>query len=116
MEGYVYGGLELYRDMFNSIAIMSGLDVVGSFVRVMLLLGLTIVIAQAVFSQRPQEILRWFITMFFVGSVAFIPKTTVVIHDRLSGGAPAVVDNVPLAIGLIFSIASTAGAPPDSRS
>lgn len=109
MEGYVYGGLELYRDMFNSIAIMSGLDVVGSFVRVMLLLGLTIVIAQAVFSQRPQEILRWFITMFFVGSVAFIPKTTVVIHDRLSGGAPAVVDNVPLAVGLIFSIASTAG-------
>lgn len=108
MEGYVYGGLELYRDMFNSIAIMSGLDAVGSFIRVMLLLGLIIVIAQAVFSQRPQEILRWFITAFFVFSVAFIPKTTVVIHDRLSGEPPAVVDNVPLAVGLIFSIASTA--------
>jgi conjugal transfer mating pair stabilization protein TraG len=109
MEGYVYGGLELYRDMFNAIAIMAGLSVIESLIRVVLLLGLVIVVAQAAFNQRPAAILQWFISAFAIFSLTIVPKTTVVIHDRLSTGAPAVVDNVPLAVGLVFSIASTAG-------
>tara|TARA_R110000744_G_scaffold91550_1_gene177548 strand:- start:69763 stop:72657 length:2895 start_codon:yes stop_codon:yes gene_type:complete len=109
MEGYVYGGLDLYRDMFNAIAIMAGLSAVESLIRVTLLLGLAMVLFQAAFNQRPAMILQWFITAFVIFSITILPKSTVVIHDRLQPGAPAVVDNVPLAVALVFSIASTAG-------
>jgi len=109
MEGYVYGGLDLYRDMFNAIAIMAGLSAVESLIRVTLLLGLAMVLFQAAFNQRPAMILQWFITAFVIFSITIFPKSTVVIHDRLQPSAPAVVDNVPLAVALVFSIASTAG-------
>jgi len=109
MEGYVYGGLELYRDMFNAIAMMAGLDAVSSFLRLMLLMGLIIVVFQVVFSQKPQEILRWLVSAVFILGVAIVPKSSVVIHDRLAPAAPVVVDNVPLAVALVFSVATTAG-------
>ncbi|GLK53547.1 MULTISPECIES: conjugal transfer protein TraG N-terminal domain-containing protein [Alphaproteobacteria] len=109
MEAYVYGGKEIYVQAFNAIAIMSGLDSVSSLIRLVLLIGLAMVLIQVAFTNKVKEILSWFLTATTILAVGFVPKSDVVIHDRIGGGAPTVVANVPLAVAFVFSVSSTAG-------
>lgn len=109
MEAYVYGGQQLYANVFNAIAILAGTDAIASFFRLILLIGLLVAVAGAALSMNLKGIFKWFLTSVMIFGAMIVPKTDVVIHDRVGPGAPIVVANVPLAVGFVFSTASTAG-------
>ena len=109
MEGFVYGGLDHYVNAFNAIAMMMGNSVIDSLIRLVMLIGLVMVIVSAAFSLNLKETVMWFAGALLIMAVVLVPRTTVIIHDRLSVGAPVAVDNVPMAVGLVFSLSSTIG-------
>ncbi|VXD00922.1 conserved membrane hypothetical protein [Oceanicaulis sp. 350] len=109
MDAVVYGGQDIYVSIFNSIAIMMGTSAFGSFIRVIMLLGLVMLIFQTAFKMDIKSIIQWVITIAVIQGLLFIPKTTVHISDRLSTGTPVAVANVPLGLGFLFSVTSQAG-------
>jgi conjugal transfer mating pair stabilization protein TraG len=109
MEGFVYGGLDHYVNAFNAIAMMMGNSVIDSLIRLVMLIGLVMVIVSAAFSLNLKETVMWFAGALLIMAVILVPRTTIIIHDRLSVGAPVAVDNVPMAVGLVFSLSSTIG-------
>lgn len=109
MEAYVYGGQQLYANVFNAIAILAGTDAIASFFRLILLIGLLVAVGGAALSMNLKGIFKWFLTSVMIFGAMIVPKTDVVIHDRIGPGAPIVVANVPLAVGFVFATASTAG-------
>jgi conjugal transfer mating pair stabilization protein TraG len=109
MDAVVYGGQDIYVSIFNSIAIMMGTSAFGSFIRVIMLLGLVMLIFQTAFKMDIKSIIQWVITIAVTQGLLFIPKTTVHISDRLSTGTPVAVANVPLGLGFLFSVTSQAG-------
>ena len=109
MDAIVYGGQDIYVSIFNSIAIMMGTSAFGSFIRVIMLLGLLMLIFQTAFKMDIKSIIQWVITIAVIQGLLFVPKTTVHISDRLSTGTPVAVANVPLGLGFLFSVTSQAG-------
>tara|TARA_R110002096_G_scaffold93194_2_gene210279 strand:+ start:1612 stop:4566 length:2955 start_codon:yes stop_codon:yes gene_type:complete len=109
MDAIVYGGKEHYIQAFNAIAIMIGQDSISSLIRLVLLLGLMIILFQVAMSRQVGDVIKWFLTASVILSIGFVPKTDVVIHDRVNPGVPTTVANVPLVLAFTFSVASTAG-------
>ena len=109
MEAYVYGGKEHYIQAFNAIAMLSGTDSISSLIRLVMLMGLVMVLAQVAFTLQLRQVMNWFLSATTLLFVAFVPKSDVVIHDRVTVGAPTVVANVPIGLAFIFSVATTAG-------
>jgi conjugal transfer mating pair stabilization protein TraG len=109
-EVAVYGGGELYRSIFNAVALMTSMDAASSMIALAMMLGLIFGIIKAVWDVNIGKILKWYLMCAVIYGVLWVPKVTVQVVDRLN---PAVtyanVANVPLGVGVTASLISRVG-------
>ena len=98
-----HGGLDIYTQLFNAIAAMTGSSNYVTFLRLIVLLGLVFVLFETVVKMDIHRSARWFGLVFLFYSVALVPKVTVTIEDTLINQVRA-VDNVPLGVALPASL------------
>src|ERR1051325_2693703 len=110
-EIYAYGNVESLNGVFNAIAaIMGGGDYLD-LIRTIALLGLLIALFSGLLSPNRAQFhgWGWFAGFMLVYSLAFVPKATVVVIDKL-GSKPAVaIDNVPLGVAFFGHVTSKVG-------
>lgn len=102
-EIFTYGNGDFLRLVFNAIAMMFGSDNYLTAIKISALMGFIGVLVRAAFDRNVLESFRWFIAMLMLCWVVMVPKSTVIITDRVNMADSAVVANVP------FGLAATAG-------
>ena len=109
-EFRAYGSGDLYHDIFNAVALMSGANAMDSLIRLVLVLGVAMAIVKAVTDFNIGSIVRWFLFATIIYGVLWVPKVTVQVEDRLDPAAVyPTVANVPLGVGLSASLVSQVG-------
>jgi len=108
-EIFTYGGGEILRDLFNGIAAVVGTSSYGTLLKLMGVFGLSWALLETAFHQRFSINIRWFITFFLVMNLILIPKTSVMIIDRVKGSTPYAIENVPMGLAFFASVASRIG-------
>lgn len=111
MDGtiYTYGGGEILRNIFNSIAIMTNGGLFKSLFMIGMACGAFWVIAKAFFSTQIETIfLRFFLPALAITSLLMLPKAKVHIEDGYTK-APIVIDNIPWLIAKPSEMISTLG-------
>ena len=99
---YCYGGIDIYRDVFNAIAMLNGDHrfmhslmtigvIVGAFWSLVIMVGGDMV--------RP--FLSWMIPMTVIQTVFLTPTKTVHLIDVVQAGRHETVDNVPYGLALM---------------
>ncbi|MGV0005363.1 MAG: conjugal transfer protein TraG N-terminal domain-containing protein [Candidatus Porifericomitaceae bacterium WSBS_2022_MAG_OTU9] len=103
-----YGGGEFLRLVINGVAALTATnDYVGAL-RVVALIALLWVLIEAAFgAQRPNY--GWLFAMVMVYLTLLVPRTEVIITDRIDPTNNAVVSNVPLGMAVFTSFASKIG-------
>ncbi|OYW83511.1 MAG: hypothetical protein B7Z26_00390, partial [Asticcacaulis sp. 32-58-5] len=106
----VYGGGELYRSIFNAVALMTNMSATSSMIALAMMLGLVFGLVKAIFDVNIGKILKWYIMCAIIYGVLWVPKVTVQVVDRLNPGVTyANVANVPLGVGVASSLISRVG-------
>lgn len=107
-EIYAYYDVDTLTSVFNAIvAIMGGSGFI-SLLKTAALLGMLMAFSQMLFGKN-FEGLHWFMGMFIVYGVLFIPRANVVIIDRVASQPPTVVANVPLGLAFFGHVTSKVG-------
>ncbi len=99
MDIITYGGIDIYFQLFNAIAAITGSNNYVTFLRLIVLMGLVFVLFETVVKMDIHRSLRWFGLVFLFYSIALVPKVTVHIDDKLTNTIKA-VDNVPLGVAI----------------
>lgn len=106
----VYGGGELYRSIFNAVALMTNMSATSSMIALAMMLGLVFGLVKAIFDVNIGKILKWYIMCAIIYGVLWVPKVTVQVVDRLNPSVTyANVANVPLGVGVASSLISRVG-------
>jgi conjugal transfer mating pair stabilization protein TraG len=106
---YTYGGGEILRNIFNSIAIMTTGGLFQSLLVIGMACGAFWVLAKSFFSPQIETIfLRFFLPAIAITCLLMLPKSKVHIEDAYTR-APIVIDNVPWLIAKPAEIISTLG-------
>lgn len=105
-----YGGGEILRDIFNSIAMIFGK---GSIMQPLTVIALSIAgfwaVSKAFFSSSPHQLIKTFILPVIVLPGLFLmPNSEVSIEDTLTQKSYK-VDHVPLVLAVVASISSSLG-------
>lgn len=100
---YSYDGGDFLRLVFNGVASIFGNNDFLVAMKLSALLGLMAVVIRAAFDRDALQNFRWLIGMIFLYMVALVPKTTVIITDKIAPANSSVVQNVPI------GLAATAG-------
>jgi len=108
-EIFTYGGGEILRDLFNGIAAAVGTSSYSTLLKLMGVFGLSWALLETAFHQRFSVNIRWFITFFLVMNLVLIPKTSVLVVDRVKGSTPYAIENVPMGLAFFASVASRIG-------
>ena len=105
-----YGGGEILKDVFNSIAIL--LNCNGGLMQPLMIIaiscGALCAVAKAFFSLQADGILRFFIPLVAIVGILMMPTSTVHIEDILTGRSYK-VDHVPLFLARTTELMSTIG-------
>ncbi len=107
-EIYTYGTGDFLLYVLNGVAAIFGN---GDFVFVLktaALLGLISVVVRGAFHIGRVDV-SWILGMMLVYTALILPKVTVIINDRVQPVNNAVVQHVPLGIGVTASLFSTFG-------
>ena len=108
---YTFGGGEILWKVFNAMALLfeSNNPYLTSVMPLSIMLGLIWGISRAYLGNAMGMFNRsWLVPMFIIMNVAFLPKTTVHIIDRIDVHFHyAKVDNIPLALAAIPSLISS---------
>ncbi len=106
---YTYGGGEILRNIFNSIAILTNGSLFQSLMAIAMYCGAFWAMAKAFFSPQVEAIfLRFLIPALAITGILMLPKTKVHIEDAYTR-APIVIDNVPWLIAKPAELISTLG-------
>ena len=103
-----HGGLDIYTQIFNAIAAISGQSGYLTLLRLFVLFGLVFVLFEMSIKLEIHTSLRWVGMVFLIYSIAFVPKVTLNIEDTLINESKAVA-NVPLGVALPASLLTTIG-------
>lgn len=104
-----YGGGEILRNIFNSIAILTGGDLMRSLMIIGVSCGAFWTISKAFFSQKAEAFMvQFLLPALAVTGLLMLPKTSVHIEDAYTN-APYKVDNVPWIIARPAELISTLG-------
>lgn len=109
-EIFTYGGGDLYRNVFNAIAIIFGNgDYLVAF-KLAALIGFLALLLQSAFSGDAKKMnVQWIMIIAFVYLGFLVPKVDVNIKDQTKGAlSDQVVSNVPLGLAIVASLPSTA--------
>lgn len=104
-----YDNVESLYGIFNGIAAISGNGNYLGAIKISLLFGFTAALLGYAFNLRATHGWQWMLGVIVVMNICFTPKVTVAIIDKLNNTAPRVVDNVPLALGVLGSVTSKVG-------
>jgi len=107
-EIYAYGNTELLQLIFDGVVMVMGSDDYYGLIRIFAMVAFLAVFVSSLMSAR-FEGFKWFIGLFFIYSVMFVPRVDVVIVDRLTTAPPYTVANVPLGLGLFGHATSKIG-------
>lgn len=108
MEIYTYGNTEAVIGVLHYLVMLFGTNDFMDIVRTAIVIGF-IVAACASVMQMTHRGWTWLLTVMLVYAICFIPKTSVLVTDKLAIEPPAAVANVPWLAGFLFSIKSQIG-------
>lgn len=108
-EIFTYASGDKLRMVLNAVASIFGNDDYGQAVAVVALLAFIGYLIMSAFDQRGINNFRWFLGMVFFYFAVLVPKTDVIITDRIVPSNSAVVSNVPLGLAMTAGFFSKTG-------
>jgi hypothetical protein len=110
LEVFTIGGGEYIVNVFNAVAAWCEGGGYRSLLQVVMVMGLAYSLCVVAFSLDWRAWLNWFVQSTLIYMLLMVPTVTVKVTDRINPGlAPAVVDNVPLGLGVMASFTSQIG-------
>lgn len=109
MEIYSYGNVDALQSIFWTIKLIMGGSDYLDIIRTFIVVGFMVAAISGLSGMRVDKSWGWLVTLFVTFSILFIPKTDVIITDKLGSQPPVVVQNVPWSIGILKTLTSTAG-------
>ena len=108
-EIYAYGNVDTLTGVFNAIAaIMGGGDYFG-LIKTVAVTGVLVAAFAGLFSPGRFHGWGWLMGFMFLYYALFVPKTDVVIVDKLSNQPPVAVGNVPIGVAFFGHYTSKVG-------
>jgi len=108
-EIYAYGNVDTLTGVFNAIAaIMGGADYFG-LIKTIAVTGVLVAAFAGRFTPGRFHGWAWLMGFLFVYYALFLPKSTVVIVDKLASQPPVAVGNVPLGVAFFGHATSKVG-------
>ena len=99
---YSYGDVSALYGMLNGVVMIMGDDVYKTMLRMMLGFGATMMALYMMHAGvHAHRGWKWLVTVALMSSILFTPKANVVIEDATGHNLPAVVANVPYALGRV---------------
>ena len=108
-EVFTYGGGEFLRLVFNGIAAISGNGDYVSVLKISAMIGVLWVLLEGAFHTHRGLNWQWLLIIVLVYDTAMVPKTNVVVTDRIDASQSGVVANVPLGLAAFAGTASLLG-------
>lgn len=110
LEVFTIGGGEYIVNVLNAVAAWCGGGGYRSLLQVVMVMGLAYSLCVVAFSLDWRAWLSWFVQSTLIYMLLMVPTVTIKVTDRINPGlAPAVVDNVPLGLGVMASFTSQIG-------
>lgn len=107
-EIFAYGNVDVLTQIFNGAAMLMNSDDYLSLIKVVTLVAFLAVFIGALSHERFGGF-KWFISALVMYMLLFVPKTQVMLTDRLALSGPQIVDNVPLGMAVFGHITSKTG-------
>lgn len=108
MEIYAYGNVEGIVGAMHFLVMLFGADDFKDIVRTVIVIGFVVAACASVL-QSTHRGWTWLLTVLVMYSILFVPKTSVLVTDKLGIEPPAAVANVPWFAGFVFSVKSQIG-------
>ena len=110
LEVFTIGGGEYIVNVLNAVAAWSGGGGYRSLIQVVMVMGFIYSLFVVAFSLDWRAWFNWFLTSTLIYMMLLVPTVSIKVTDRVDPGlAPAVVDNVPLGLGVMASFTSQVG-------
>jgi conjugal transfer mating pair stabilization protein TraG len=110
VEVFTIGGGEYIVNTFNAVAAWTGGGGYRGLLRVVMVIGFIYALLAVAFTMNVRAWLNWFLGSTLIYTCLMVPTVTVKVTDRINPSlAPAVVDNVPLGLGITASFTSQIG-------
>src|SRR3546814_44174 len=110
IEVFTVGGGEYLVNVFNAVASWSGSGGYRGLIRVVMVMAFTWALLVTAWNMDPRALLKWFMQATLMYMVVMVPTISVKVTDRTNPGVTAaVVDNVPVGLGLIAGFTSQIG-------
>lgn len=108
-EIYAYGNVDTLTGVFNAIAaIMGGADYFG-LIKAIAITGVLVAAFAGLFTPGKFHRWGWLMGFLLVYYALFLPKSTVVIVDKLGSQPPVAVGNVPIGVAFFGHATSKVG-------
>ena len=110
LEVFTIGGGEYIVNVMNAVAAWCGGGGYRSMLQVVMVMGFIYSLFIVAFSLDWRAWFNWFLQSTLIYMMLMVPTVTIKVTDRINPAlAPAVVDNVPLGLGVMASFTSQAG-------
>ena len=110
VEVFTIGGGEYIVNVFQAVAAWTGGGGYKSMIRVVMVMGLIYALLVTAFNMDWRAMMNWFLQSTLIYLCLMVPTVTVKVTDRVNPSlAPAVIDNVPLGLGMLASFTSQIG-------
>lgn len=110
IEVFTVGGGEYLVNVFNAVASWAGSGGFRGLIRVVMVMAFTWALLVTAWNMDPRALLKWFMQATLMYLVVMVPTISVKVTDRTNPGVTAaVVDNVPIGLGLVAGFTSQIG-------
>ena len=108
-EIYAYGNVDTLNGVFNAIAAIMGGDNYFGLIKTIAVTGVLVAAFAGLFTPGRFHGWGWLFGFLFLYYVAFLPKTDVVVVDKLGSQPPVVIGNVPIGVAFFGHFTSKIG-------
>ena len=108
-EIYAYGNVDTLTGVFNAIAAIMGGDDYFGLIKTVAITGVLVAAFAGLFSPGRFHGWAWLMSFLLLYYALFVPRTDVVIVDKLGGQAPVAVGNVPIGVAFFGHFTSKVG-------
>ncbi|MGE0289765.1 MAG: conjugal transfer protein TraG N-terminal domain-containing protein [Bradyrhizobium sp.] len=108
-EIYAYGNVDTLTGVFNAIAAIMGGDDYFGLIKTVAVTGVLVAAFAGLFTPGRFHGWGWLIGFMFLYYALFLPKSDVVIVDKLGSQTPVVVGNVPIGVAFFGHYTSKVG-------
>lgn len=110
VEVFTIGGGDYLVNVFNAVAAWTGGGGYKSLIRVAMVIGLIYSLCALAFTRNITAWLSWYLSSAAIYMCLMVPTVTVKVTDRINPSLQAaVIDHVPLGLGVMASFTSTVG-------